>query len=109
MFDLGFLKEYRVDGHGTGENSELICKTLFAWRDAVSPHLAVERENGMVGDSTVLEMVHSCLESEFSGMVDKEKVNVFSVIETAGGVASPGPSGTLQCDLYRYSYRFLLF
>ncbi|ONK70534.1 uncharacterized protein A4U43_C05F34710 [Asparagus officinalis] len=26
---------------------------------------------------------------------------VWRVIETAGGVASPGPSGTLQCDLYR--------
>jgi dethiobiotin synthetase/adenosylmethionine--8-amino-7-oxononanoate aminotransferase len=26
---------------------------------------------------------------------------VWKVLETAGGVASPGPSGTLQCDLYR--------
>ena len=29
-------------------------------------------------------------------------VDVMCVIETDGGVASPGPSGTLQCDLYRY-------
>lgn len=30
-----------------------------------------------------------------------EEGNVWKVLETAGGVASPGPSGTLQCDLYR--------
>lgn len=30
------------------------------------------------------------------------------MVETAGGVASSGPSGTLQCDLYHYVVIFLL-
>ncbi|EEF27301.1 hypothetical protein RCOM_0247860, partial [Ricinus communis] len=33
------------------------------------------------------------------------KFDSFCIVETAGGVASPGPSGTLQCDLYR-PFRF---
>ncbi|XP_015878220.3 bifunctional dethiobiotin synthetase/7,8-diamino-pelargonic acid aminotransferase, mitochondrial [Ziziphus jujuba] len=98
MLDLGSYSECRVVGEEGGEASELVCKTLFAWRDAVSPHLAAEREKGTVEDSTVLENLQRCLERGFEGW---DNSNVFSVIETAGGVASPGPSGTLQCDLYR--------
>ena len=33
---------------------------------------------------------------------------VWKVLETAGGVASPGASGTLQCDLYRCACLSLL-
>lgn len=98
MFNLGSYSERRVLGEERGEASELICKTLFAWRDAVSPHLAAEREMGTVEDSAVLENLQSCLERGLEGW---DNLNLFSVIETAGGVASPGPSGTLQCDLYR--------
>lgn len=32
---------------------------------------------------------------------DGDEAEKWAVVETAGGVASPGPSGTLQCDLYR--------
>ncbi|PWA92862.1 Aminotransferase class-III [Artemisia annua] len=49
----------RKVGEGLG-GLELVCKTMYAWKEAISPHLA-----------------------------------------TAGGVASPGASGSLQCDLYR--------
>lgn len=31
----------------------------------------------------------------------RSQTNVLCLVETAGGVASPAPSGTLQCDLYR--------
>lgn len=106
MFDLGSYDECRVVGEGSSTtaassvSSELICKTMFAWREAVSPHLAAERESGLVSDSTVLQVLQRCLQIGLEGRLAEH--NVFSVVETAGGVASPGPSGTLQCDLYRY-------
>lgn len=83
--------------------SEAVCKTLFAWKEAVSPHLAAEREEAMISDSEVLDMLRRCL-----GNDSAEESEVMSVIETAGGVASPGPSGSLQCDLYRYVLLYLL-
>lgn len=95
--DLNFYEERRL----SGATSELVCKTLYAWKEAVSPHLAAEREDAMVGDSAVAAMLESCLrEGMVSGNQDEGR-EVLCVVETAGGVASPGPSGTLQCDLYR--------
>ncbi|KAL2338612.1 hypothetical protein Fmac_013058 [Flemingia macrophylla] len=77
---------------------ELLCKTLYAWEEAVSPHLAAEREGLVVKDSVVLKTLGECFEDVVERGVSKE---VLCVVETAGGVASPGPSGSLQCDLYR--------
>lgn len=74
---------------------------MFAWREAVSPHLAAERESGSVEDSAVLRMLQRRLDCGLNSGVGEEKMDAFCVVETAGGVASPGPSGTLQCDLYR--------
>ncbi|XP_045815201.1 bifunctional dethiobiotin synthetase/7,8-diamino-pelargonic acid aminotransferase, mitochondrial isoform X1 [Trifolium pratense] len=91
--------------HFVGEesfiSSELICKTLYAWEEAVSPHLAAEREGFVVKDSKLLEMLQKCFSEVSESGVDKERSEVLCVVETAGGVASPGPSGSLQCDLYR--------
>lgn len=98
MYDLNFFEESRI----LGENnvvSELVCKTLFAWEEAVSPHLAAERESGVLGDSEVVETLGKCLRDGLQS--EKERMEILCVVETAGGVASPGPSGSLQCDLYR--------
>ncbi|CAH2069617.1 unnamed protein product [Thlaspi arvense] len=94
MCDLNFCEEKIVTGA-----PELLCKTLYAWEAAISPHLAAERENARVEDSAVLRMVEQCLTEEME--CGTEETNVLCLVETAGGVASPGPSGTLQCDLYR--------
>ncbi|KAL6756174.1 pyridoxal phosphate-dependent transferase [Haematococcus lacustris] len=51
------------------------CKVLHAWSAAVSPHKAVEAEGAHT----------ACL----------------TLVETAGGVASPAPSGNLMCDVLR--------
>ncbi|KAL9250706.1 hypothetical protein AKJ16_DCAP17606 [Drosera capensis] len=106
MVELGGYNERRGENDGDGEERvrrELVCRTLYAWREAVSAHLAAERENGVVEDEVLVELVQKCL---WMGMDEKKgKGEVWSVIETAGGVASPGPSGTLQCDLYR-PFRF---
>ncbi|KAL8223014.1 hypothetical protein R6Q57_020413 [Mikania cordata] len=93
--DFGFYEEMKV-GDGVGVGSELICKTIFAWKEAISPHLATEREDAFVGDDDVLSLLQKYLETgvESDG-------SVLSLVETSGGVASPGSSGSLQCDLYR--------
>ncbi|KAM7477033.1 hypothetical protein LguiB_024276 [Lonicera macranthoides] len=99
--DLGYYEERKLGIEG--EVSELICKTMYAWREAVSPHLAAEREGAVVEDSELLEMLKRCLMIGLNekGKEDQNVGNVLSLIETAGGVASPGPLGSLQCDLYR--------
>lgn len=107
--DLGFrgscCYEETVVGRGTGEEKgyKLICLTLYGWKEAVSPHLAVEREGMAVDDSLLREELRSCLSVSIDGEKDggDEKGAVWRLVETAGGVASPGPSGSLQCDLYR--------
>ncbi|XP_062196440.1 bifunctional dethiobiotin synthetase/7,8-diamino-pelargonic acid aminotransferase, mitochondrial [Phragmites australis] len=83
-------------GEGVEETKVLACRTVYAWREPVSPHLAAEREGMAVGDDEVRGFVEQWL---VDGVVDEGEV--WKVLETAGGVASPGPSGTLQSDLYR--------
>lgn len=60
MHDLNFHESNAVLSDGDSV-SELVSKTLYAWREAVSPHLAAERENGVVEDSAVVEMLQQCL------------------------------------------------
>lgn len=93
------------NGEATGMCSELICKTMYGWREAISPHLAAEREGATVEDYELLEMLKKGLGNVVADNSNQD-VGVMCVIETAGGVASPGPSGTLQCDLYRWVLKF---
>ena len=69
-----------------------IAKTLFAWKDPVSPHVAVETEGRAVLDATLVAAITAQLNAHS---------DAFTLVETAGGVGSPGPSGSLQCDLLR--------
>lgn len=104
MYDLNFREENLISGEEDSSVSELVCKTLFAWEEAVSPHLAAERESGgIVGDSKVIETLGKCLRDGLESESESErgKMEILCIVETAGGVASPGPSGSLQCDLYR--------
>ncbi|KAK1290895.1 hypothetical protein QJS10_CPB18g00222 [Acorus calamus] len=83
-------------GGSSSNAAELVCKTIYTWKEAVSPHLAAEREGANVSDPSLRESLGRCLEACLKG-----RDRTMCVVETAGGVASPGPSGTLQCDLYR--------
>ena len=65
-------------------------KTLFAWKDAVSPHLAAAGTL-IPDDASVVSAIRESV-NDGDGVV---------VLETAGGPGSPGPSGRLQCDLLR--------
>lgn len=60
-------------------------------------------------DSLVVESVQDLLVALSKGEnnipredASGDQAEKWAILETAGGVASPGPSGTLQCDLYRY-------
>ncbi|KAG5593944.1 hypothetical protein H5410_035176 [Solanum commersonii] len=104
VVNLGLYEESKLQGSENWEMkgfSKLVCKTMYGWKEALSPHLVAERENARVEDDELLGMLKGCLGSES----ESEKGEILCVIETAGGVASPGPSGSLQCDLYR-PFRF---
>ncbi|KAK4497392.1 hypothetical protein PRZ48_011843 [Zasmidium cellare] len=75
----------------TGVNS----KCLFQFNDPVSPHLAVRSAGRPITDATVLAAVYDELSKQANGQ------DGISIVETAGGVLSPTPSGSSQADLYR--------
>lgn len=79
--------------------TSISAKTLYAWRQAIGPHLAVETEGRAVGDAEVREATMAELTrfSEDSGSGGMR----LALLESAGGVASPGPSGSLQAELLR--------
>lgn len=97
--DLCWFEERRIEGiEKDGLGAQLVCKTICGWKEAISPHLAVQREGGDVEDSWLLDSLQKNL---VDGGNDDDGKRFWTVVETAGGVASPGPSGSLQCDLYR--------
>lgn len=79
------------------------ASTLWSWFHAVSPHIASAQEGLTVPDSHLLREVASSILafSKPSAELPGNGRQRWTIVETAGGVASPGSTGTLQCDLYR--------
>ena len=83
------------------------ARTLFAWGDAVGPHLAATRDARAVADSEVALAVAEELRAFAStvGVAGSAAASgaplPLALVETAGGVCSPGPGGALQCDILR--------
>lgn len=78
-----------------------LAKTLYAWQQPVSPHVAVETEgrpvsNRQVAAAVVAELQGFAAAGEPAGSSSRQ--GQIAIVETAGGVASPGPSGTLQAS-----------
>ncbi|KAG2418882.1 hypothetical protein HFD88_001984 [Aspergillus terreus] len=71
-----------------------ITKCLYQFNEPVSPHLAVQGFS-VPPDDDIITSVHSTLSDWASNGVN------FALVETAGGVHSPGPNGNSQADLYR--------
>ncbi|XP_031482590.1 bifunctional dethiobiotin synthetase/7,8-diamino-pelargonic acid aminotransferase, mitochondrial isoform X2 [Nymphaea colorata] len=100
--ELCSFEERRMCGADSPTDGfELVCKTLYGWKEAVSPHLAAEKEGGVVSDEELIDSLQKCLHLHYVDGDFGSEARMWSVIETAGGVASPGPSGSLQCDIYR--------
>lgn len=69
--------------------------TLFQFRDPVSPHKAATQDGHVptgAQDAALVSRIGAWIHAHARGAV---------LIETAGGVHSPGPSGTSQADLLR--------
>eukprot|EP00903_Cladosiphon_okamuranus_P015221 g14067.t1 len=90
----------------------LSCRvsTLFEYSDPVSPHLAAEWDGGYIAsDTDVVEAIVKEIKSVLSG--DDSVTTTTSgssspsgnlvLVEAAGGVLSPAPSGSLQADAFR--------
>ncbi|KAL3500352.1 hypothetical protein ACH5RR_039445 [Cinchona calisaya] len=95
---LAWYEERKLEGvendgtKGAGACSELICKTVYGWREPILPHLAEEREGAALEDSELLEMLKRGMQNGVGEDGNKD-VGAMCVIETDGGVASPYPSG----------------
>ncbi|OCT46792.1 onanonoxo-7-onima-8-eninoihtemlysoneda [Cladophialophora carrionii] len=73
-------------------------KNISQFSRPLSPHLAAELDK----DSSVPRSDASILSRVKSVLTDHATAGGrYALVETAGGVLSPGPSGTVQADLYR--------
>jgi len=78
--------------------------TLFAWLAPVSPHLAAAREGRGVENAEIVRATRAEMDA-FGPLVAaatgaESPSEALAIVETAGGVASPAPSGSLQCDVF---------
>jgi dethiobiotin synthetase/adenosylmethionine--8-amino-7-oxononanoate aminotransferase len=101
----GELDEYFVGLYTNPQGiHDMFLRTLHHWSTSTSPHLAsrVDPQNGPVSDVNLLLGLNREMRA-FSNS-DAAQVNskpLFTVVETAGGTLSPGPSKNLQADIYR--------
>jgi bifunctional dethiobiotin synthetase / adenosylmethionine---8-amino-7-oxononanoate aminotransferase len=71
------------------------ARTLYQFSKPLSPHIAARLEAESPEDEQIQLRVHEELNSYAA------KGDGIGIIETAGGVLSPGPSGNVQADIYR--------
>lgn len=74
--------------------------TTYAWKLAAGPHVSAGKEGRPVMDEEIVRTTRAAL-GEFSQSMERAKKRALALVETAGGVASPAPSGRLQCDVLR--------
>lgn len=107
MADRQFLSAWTAPvGKNTGSGRDpLICRTLYAWRAPLSPHLAAEKEGRGVSDADVVSKVRREIQSyEMRTSIAPS----LTIVETAGGVMSPTPDGGVQCEELRFGGGALL-
>lgn len=79
--------------------------TLYAWTAAVGPQAAVAAEGRVVSDNDVVADTGALLRAWAAAATAHStappSTHLLALVETAGGVASPGPGGALQADAHR--------
>jgi dethiobiotin synthetase/adenosylmethionine--8-amino-7-oxononanoate aminotransferase len=75
--------------------------TLFKFDDAVSPHVAARKAARIPTDEHINHILSKRLQEDANAIAAQQEAMGIALIETAGGVLSPGPSGTPQADLFR--------
>ena len=100
----GELDEYFVSLYTNPQGiCDMFLRTLHHWSSSMSPHLAsrVNAHEGPIADADLV----AGLKREIRAFSNSDDAlygkSLFTVVETAGGVLSPGPSKTLQADIYR--------
>lgn len=94
------------DKHITRYTTGILSKCLKQYSQPLSPHLAAKIDEPNhelnhragklnVADRTLLHKVKDSLDAH------QKAGGKYAVLETAGGVLSPGPSGSVQADVYR--------
>ncbi|POS69919.1 adenosylmethionine-8-amino-7-oxononanoate aminotransferase [Diaporthe helianthi] len=89
--------------HGSTMKSEWFdTHTTIQYDDPVSPHIAATNsQHGIISDQNLLAAIHFHASKHAAGLRPRHAPRSWLFCETAGGVHSPGPSGTSQADLYR--------
>ncbi|KIW42513.1 dethiobiotin synthase [Exophiala oligosperma] len=76
----------------------IVSKCISQFSKPLSPHIAAQLDGGSsipTSDRQIVKQVKSLLSQH------SQAGGRYVVVETAGGVLSPGPSGSVQADLYR--------
>ncbi|ORY69120.1 pyridoxal phosphate-dependent transferase [Pseudomassariella vexata] len=100
----GFLKPVSTgpsseadDRHVKQFSPGTVTQCLYQFEEPVSPHIAATAHASQApGDAEIVSSIHNIL-TRWA----KDEAMSHAFVETAGGVHSPGPSGTSQADLYR--------
>ncbi|KAK5721542.1 hypothetical protein LTR15_006131 [Elasticomyces elasticus] len=83
------------DRHLSTLSKNIKAKCLYQFAEPVSPHIAARKSK----ESTSNDDIRAAVYNELSSYANGE--DSVAVVETAGGVLSPAPSGSSQADLYR--------
>ncbi|PVH96114.1 PLP-dependent transferase [Periconia macrospinosa] len=75
--------------------------TLYQFKDAVSPHVAARDAEKIPSDGAIVQKLFSELRKFSPQDPEHNRSMGLAIVETAGGVLSPGPSGIPQADLFR--------
>ncbi|KAL6709232.1 hypothetical protein ACN47E_001639 [Coniothyrium glycines] len=75
--------------------------TLFKFGDAVSPHVAARGATHVPSDDELNHVLFKRLHEEAGLLAQNANQKLLAIVETAGGVLSPTPSGTPQADAFR--------
>ena len=111
----GELDEYfiRLYANPEGLSDNIFMRTIHHWTPAMAPHLAAmedkkSRGNNerVVQDDDLVRTLSREMRAFNASMAapslpPAQQPKVLTVVETAGGVLSPGPSKSLQADIYR--------
>lgn len=111
----GEMDEYFIQLYANPRGiNDIFVRTLQHWKVAASPHLAAALDNQNkepLSDPELLNHIQRemnaftesavTLSGDAESISEKAEKKPFTVVETAGGILSPGPNGTLQADLYR--------
>ncbi|WPG98042.1 Hypothetical protein R9X50_00082600 [Acrodontium crateriforme] len=83
------------DHHLSSLTKNVQARCLYQFSEPVSPHIAARESPTPLTDANLVAAVSDELKSYANGS------DGIAIVETAGGVLSPAPSGNSQADLYR--------